>query len=98
MVVNCSSSNSVWNPAPEIRQSAISRPSSEVPDISPMILRVVFEEISSNFLMFGFICLRFPNDLTRQPIITDPYRSEEHTSELQSRGHLVCRLLLEKNK
>src|SRR5207253_6536630 len=27
----------------------------------------------------------------------DP-RSEEHTSELQSRGHLVCRLLLEKKK
>src|SRR5690625_5495754 len=25
-------------------------------------------------------------------------RSEEHTSELQSRGHLVCRLLLEQNK
>src|SRR5690625_6127595 len=31
--------------------------------------------------------------------ITDHgYRSEEHTSELQSRGHLVCRLLLEKKK
>src|SRR5439155_25708284 len=27
-----------------------------------------------------------------------PQRSEEHTSELQSRGHLVCRLLLEKKK
>src|SRR5690625_4291292 len=27
-----------------------------------------------------------------------PWRSEEHTSELQSRGHLVCRLLLEKKK
>src|SRR5690625_7082163 len=26
------------------------------------------------------------------------YRSEEYTSELQSRGHLVCRLLLEKKK
>src|SRR2546422_4522669 len=26
------------------------------------------------------------------------YRSEEHTSELQSRLHLVCRLLLEKKK
>src|SRR5690625_6439326 len=26
----------------------------------------------------------------------DGLRSEEHTSELQSRGHLVCRLLLEK--
>src|SRR5439155_21431108 len=30
-----------------------------------------------------------------QPV---PGRSEEHTSELQSRGHLVCRLLLEKKK
>src|SRR5215510_12818948 len=28
----------------------------------------------------------------------DHRRSEEHTSELQSRGHLVCRLLLEKKK
>src|SRR5690625_6809332 len=28
----------------------------------------------------------------------DRARSEEHTSELQSRGHLVCRLLLEKKK
>src|SRR5690625_6762469 len=28
--------------------------------------------------------------------VTDGDRSEEHTSELQSRGHLVCRLLLEK--
>src|SRR5439155_11359071 len=30
--------------------------------------------------------------------ITPSQRSEEHTSELQSRGHLVCRLLLEKKK
>src|SRR2546422_3271459 len=29
---------------------------------------------------------------------TAPRRSEEHTSELQSRLHLVCRLLLEKKK
>src|SRR5437660_9231314 len=28
----------------------------------------------------------------------EAHRSEEHTSELQSRGHLVCRLLLEKKK
>src|SRR6266702_4516985 len=28
----------------------------------------------------------------------DQFRSEEHTSELQSRGHLVCRLLLEKKQ
>src|SRR5690625_6595847 len=31
-------------------------------------------------------------------IIVGGGRSEEHTSELQSRGHLVCRLLLEKKK
>src|SRR5258708_23220359 len=32
------------------------------------------------------------------PAGSDPYRSEEHTSELQSPDHLVCRLLLEKKK
>src|SRR5690606_40186473 len=30
--------------------------------------------------------------------VAEPDRSEEHTSELQSRENLVCRLLLEKNK
>src|SRR5690554_7682311 len=30
--------------------------------------------------------------------VISPLRSEEHTSELQSRPHLVCRLLLEKKK
>src|SRR2546422_2418198 len=30
--------------------------------------------------------------------LAPPSRSEEHTSELQSRLHLVCRLLLEKKK
>src|SRR3989442_7926163 len=30
--------------------------------------------------------------------LLEPERSEEHTSELQSRPHLVCRLLLEKKK
>src|SRR5258708_21998551 len=34
-------------------------------------------------------------DLSREP---DRVRSEEHTSELQSPDHLVCRLLLEKKK
>src|SRR2546422_7382010 len=31
-------------------------------------------------------------------VTADDIRSEEHTSELQSRLHLVCRLLLEKKK
>src|SRR5690554_7595438 len=32
------------------------------------------------------------------PLSEEELRSEEHTSELQSRPHLVCRLLLEKKK
>src|SRR5579884_4489633 len=41
--------------------------------------------------------VRFPaiNGMNRRDQLV---RSEEHTSELQSRGHLVCRLLLEKKK
>src|SRR5690625_6574590 len=37
-------------------------------------------------------------DETTLQVLSEPERprSEEHTSELQSRGHLVCRLLLEK--
>src|SRR5690625_6776409 len=49
--------------------------------------------------------LRPARELTRAPLTTTAWpepecqnhlckRSEEHTSELQSRGHLVCRLLL----
>src|SRR3712207_8440889 len=34
----------------------------------------------------------------RTPQRSDGVRSEEHTSELQSRQYLVCRLLLEKKK
>src|SRR5436305_12107109 len=35
---------------------------------------------------------------TAEGVETKEQRSEEHTSELQSRPHLVCRLLLEKKK
>src|SRR5215510_8783638 len=42
---------------------------------------------------------RFPAVTTCPPAGLSRWRrSEEHTSELQSRGHLVCRLLLEKKK
>src|SRR3712207_7747485 len=40
-----------------------------------------------------------PAALARVPVdVADVVRSEEHTSELQSRQYLVCRLLLEKKK
>src|SRR3712207_7172365 len=35
---------------------------------------------------------------TERPLVVEDFRSEEHTSELQSRQYLVCRLLLEKKK
>src|SRR5690625_5705741 len=42
--------------------------------------------------------VRYYNDRSEVPDGKLYWRSEEHTSELQSRGHLVCRLLLEKKK
>src|SRR5690625_6908183 len=43
-------------------------------------------------------CLFNNCDLSDTHFYEASLRSEEHTSELQSRGHLVCRLLLEKKK
>src|SRR5437660_7867930 len=40
----------------------------------------------------------FPFAASVDRVLKFEIRSEEHTSELQSRGHLVCRLLLEKKK
>src|SRR5207253_10496047 len=45
-------------------------------------------------LAFGLDHIIIWSERRREPFP----RSEEHTSELQSRGHLVCRLLLEKKK
>src|SRR3712207_8168874 len=39
-----------------------------------------------------------PAEVQRSERHLEPLRSEEHTSELQSRQYLVCRLLLEKKK
>src|SRR5207249_12309930 len=39
-----------------------------------------------------------PRCLGSETLFREPLRSEEHTSELQSRFDLVCRLLLEKKK
>src|SRR2546422_8291541 len=41
---------------------------------------------------------RHPPILPSRMFVIEQNRSEEHTSELQSRLHLVCRLLLEKKK
>src|SRR5207253_9625009 len=56
--------------------------------------------ISGSFLPALLVC-RWPAPTragSAQRATPSRVRSEEHTSELQSRGHLVCRLLLEKKK
>src|SRR2546429_5844871 len=66
------------------------------------LLRVLFAEFFLNgvelaaqdvfALLLAHLVLGLAGNLVPQ------FRSEEHTSELQSRLHLVCRLLLEKKK
>src|SRR5690554_7120919 len=72
----------------------------------------VHPQVKMNFLMSPMLVVayalvgRVDVDLINDPLSYDPNgnpvylkdRSEEHTSELQSRPHLVCRLLLEKKK
>src|SRR5690625_289811 len=59
--------------------------------------------IKNSRVRYGSTLLRSDLNALRRDVRSldvDGYdlRSEEHTSELQSRGHLVCRLLLEKKK
>src|SRR2546422_1828258 len=59
-------------------------------------VRVLVSDLQNEFV---WPLARSPDDssrLTARTVIKN--RSEEHTSELQSRLHLVCRLLLEKKK
>src|SRR3712207_7515504 len=50
------------------------------------------------FLLFSWAEQYISSGLASIFNATTPLRSEEHTSELQSRQYLVCRLLLEKKK
>src|SRR5439155_8348010 len=52
--------------------------------------------LSNNIRIYPFHCPHRVKGIDTD--VVAQYRSEEHTSELQSRGHLVCRLLLEKKK
>src|SRR3989449_3687078 len=71
----------------------------------PHKLKQHLAPFAHRFAMAALACAEHPHfvpsiaeagdDFTGQQLY---YRSEEHTSELQSRLHLVCRLLLEKKK
>src|SRR2546429_3793614 len=54
--------------------------------------------ISRFSCLLSFVAIASPHVQSRLPPMVSANRSEEHTSELQSRLHLVCRLLLEKKK
>src|SRR3989442_6181536 len=64
----------------------------------------MFDSLPTPFLEVGDVVLVMSSERPRAPPpllaedMTRTTRSEEHTSELQSRPHLVCRLLLEKKK
>src|SRR3712207_8142313 len=58
--------------------------------VMPALEPVVSEHADENLLQ--------PAQITVRVAVAQPQRSEEHTSELQSRQYLVCRLLLEKKK
>src|SRR5439155_17524849 len=66
-----------------IRPLAAGRPLVEAVG-GPLIYALEEPDRKGNFIGFDLFKTDFP------------LRSEEHTSELQSRGHLVCRLLVEK--
>src|SRR5438445_5353355 len=72
------------------------------PDLMPSDItgtEVIQDDPVSKQRMFKFLPGPvFANILLADEINRTPPRSEEHTSELQSRQYLVCRLLLEKKK
>src|SRR2546422_3471500 len=66
-------------------------------DALPIWMKVTMEKVLAGLLSVVSGQLSFSH-LIRSHLKRKCARSEEHTSELQSRLHLVCRLLLEKKK
>src|SRR5690625_6702633 len=58
-----------------------------------LIPATILSQTFSGYIMIHFSKPRFTKKVAGA---RPPNRSEEHTSELQSRGYIVCRLLLEK--
>src|SRR5690554_5881327 len=77
--------------APEILSLQGDRGARFIPFISSMFLHGNWSHLISNMWALWLFGDNIEDRL-------GSFRSEEHTSELQSRPHLVCRLLLEKKK
>src|SRR5690625_6976659 len=57
-----------------------------------------WSKTAGQVMTFNNFTRKYDFDFHHNRMLDTWIRSEEHTSELQSRGHLVCRLLLEKKK
>src|SRR5205809_2004925 len=64
-------------------------------EVRCVVCLVIWRTVLRTYKTVCYRRLLFCNDLFFKYLLQ---RSEEHTSELQSRLHLVCRLLLEKKK
>src|SRR5690554_7026704 len=68
-----------------------------------LLVNTIAQSLGLSFNRIQFTPDLMPSDIIGSEILNENrafqfVRSEEHTSELQSRPHLVCRLLLEKKK
>src|SRR2546422_1979016 len=61
-------------------------------------MSTIHDNSITNSTFVGSAAIRIFDSVNNLTILNNDLRSEEHTSELQSRLHLVCRLLLEKKK
>src|SRR5690625_5270553 len=79
-------------------QQEINDPQTQTSDAMQRMMHGL-EEIRDNTISSGLLAKSL-GEILATPDSPEDWiiRSEEHTSELQSRGHLVCRLLLEKKK
>src|SRR5690554_7517204 len=78
-----------------VNAASYSRPWATPQIITPT--RAIFRMAAARLMMVLRRC-PFSGSANRTTDASNEVRSEEHTSELQSRPHLVCRLLLEKKK
>src|ERR1041385_4626592 len=67
----------------------------ELKQVEPLDVVATAELIDSQIRLSGQLETKIELQCARclEPVVEDVQRSEEHTSELQSRLHLVCRLL-----
>src|SRR5690625_5965226 len=70
----------------------------KIPSGKEIILLPRIIESSPVFLIVTLTTVKLSRFSISKLSVKKSSRSEEHTCELQSRGHLVCRLLLEKKK